>query len=277
MRGKVIEVIIVAKDRDTCELVKKTILTIAKAMVYSAKDAKEGVDLLDAHRNIDLLITDEFGHIHFNPVIQSWNRSSKSQKIPLILLATDISYEKLYEFRRYGIRHVLPKPLQPQELFEKLNTTLGIENKFSLEVIEKLRKTKFFQDFSLNELQAILAAGYIKRFQAEEVMIEEGVHIDKLGFILKGSVGIYLVPPEKPPILITQLTPYSLLGETTLLSRSGSSTRVVSQGDSILFMLPFFAVQLFSDEIRERLYRMIIRDLTKKLRIQAQEFYKSES
>ena len=263
-------IVVITKDDAAFEIIQKTILAIVKAEVIRATDTQSGVKEIEQN-GVDLIITDEFGHISFNAVIQLWYESLLTDEIPLIMLVEELNFNKLHEFKKFKVEHVLPKPLVPKELYEKINIALRIKSHFSLQVVKKIKNTEVFKGFNLDELQKMLSLGFIQRFKAKEVVIKEGNQITGLGFLMKGEVSIYKIMPKQDNQLIASLTPYSLIGETALLARSTSTTRAISQKDSILFMLPYFALQLLPDNFRERLYRLVIQDLTKKLRMMVAE------
>ncbi|MGK5093775.1 cyclic nucleotide-binding domain-containing protein [Deltaproteobacteria bacterium TL4] len=266
-------ILVVTKDQDTWIFIKKALSALRKCKLHQAINPQKGVTHLKNKPNYDLLITDEFQDLKFNALVQFWSNSKQWHKIPLILLTTEVTFAKLKLYKEYGIQHVLIHPLEGNTLFEKVKTTLGIEINFSKETIERIVKTDFFKNFNLNEIQTFLSLGYLRKFEHDDVLIQEKGTIDKLGILLQGKVGVYLVQPHSEPELITELGACSLLGETSLLTRSHSSTRVISHGKSVVFMLPYYAIQLFSDELRERLLRLIIRELSKKLHTMTQEMY----
>ncbi|MBF0237399.1 MAG: cyclic nucleotide-binding domain-containing protein [SAR324 cluster bacterium] len=266
------KILLVTQDQEAIKLLTSTFKAIRTFQVLTASNPEKGIEFMKAHESsIVLLIVDEFGGLQFNMLIEKWVEHKQWFKIPLILLTEEVTFAKLKQCKEHYIHHVLVKPLEKQNTFEKLKAVLKVEQNLSNEFIEKIRNAEFFMNFKLDEIKKLMELGFVKKFEAGQVLIREEGTIDKLGIILEGEVGVYRIHPSYEPLLLTELKACALLGETTLLSRERSRTRVVSHTPSLVFMLPYFAIQLFPDELRERLLRVIIRTLTQKLRALSQD------
>lgn len=252
-----------ATNDDESKAVIQNILSPGKKFsVRHTSDVAQAVELLE-QEPWDLIIVDEYTSIYAHPLISRW--SELSSKTPLLLLTDDISFAKLAHLKTRYVRDILLKPIKENMLFAKVESMLHMGAHYSLETVEKLRRIEFFQNFSLDEMYRILEAGYINRFQEGQVLIRENGVIDKLGVVLKGSVTIYLKEEGGEPRIIQTLKVGHLLGETNLLSRKAAKARVVSNEDTLVFMVPYFAFHLLSDELQNKLFRFIIRHLSKKL------------
>ncbi|MBF0350460.1 MAG: cyclic nucleotide-binding domain-containing protein [SAR324 cluster bacterium] len=260
-----LKVLLVTNNKDSRSMVQDTLTKLNVCNVHHAETPQKGIDLLNQHSIYDLSIVDEF-NLGGNALIKAWVHRPHLRNIPMILMTEEVSLFKLQMYRRNYIRHVLIKPFDSSTFFQKFENVLRLGEHFSPEYINKIRKIDFFSHFKLCDLYQILETGFIKEFQAGSTLIHESGKVNKFGVILKGEAGIYRTDKEGNSTEVSTLKKGDFLGETNLLSSEHSSTRIVAHTNSIVFMMPNYAFQLFPEKLRDQFYQLIILNLTKKLR-----------
>lgn len=122
--------VLVVDDSRTMRALIKKILGLADVgvtEVFQAADGNEALSVLDESQ-IDLVLSDiNMPGMNGFELIERMSEMGTLDKIPLIVLSTEGSEERIDHLRDVGIRAFLRKPFSPEALSKVLNEVLGAE------------------------------------------------------------------------------------------------------------------------------------------------------
>ena len=85
--------------------------------------------------------------------------------------------------------------------------------------------TKFFADFSKDDLQKIYSIGEVRRFAAGDVAISQGDPGTSMYIVLEGQAEV-TIPKQRGWLKVANLVPGSVFGELSFLDHTPRSARV---------------------------------------------------
>ncbi|RXJ95712.1 REC domain-containing diguanylate cyclase [Malaciobacter molluscorum] len=135
INNKTIKVLVVDDSKSFLETIKK-LLQRYRLTVFTAKNGKEALDVMNEHQDIKLLLTD-----YYMPLIDGLELvrvlRKKYNKDELSIIVTSGSKDKktASKFLKYGANDFLYKGFTQEELFVRISANLEL-----LELFEQLRK-----------------------------------------------------------------------------------------------------------------------------------------
>lgn len=91
-----------------------------------ASNGREALDLL-SHEWVDVILTDiNMPVMNGEEFVQNLTRNPTLQNIPVIVISTDRTEDRVRQMLELGAKGYVKKPFQPEELRQILENTLGV-------------------------------------------------------------------------------------------------------------------------------------------------------
>ena len=103
---------------------------------------------------------------------------------------------------------------------------------------EFLREVELFRELDDEELAQALMAGLVRRYKAESVILDEGLHAGQLMVIHQGQVRISKTIPGMGEEALAVLGPGEFFGEVAFFDGGGSSAQAIANSDCELWCIP---------------------------------------
>ena len=186
-------ILLVDDDQDILTFGKKVLASVGHD-VLTAKDAVEGVSVLDAH-SVDLVISDANMPIHSGyDLLKTLKRDRRFKHIPVALLTARRDREDVEQAIQLGVDDYIVKPIDPTLLIRKIDSLFSKtppreKLQIDLQEIETTLEAKILLDakiLSVSEIGLVL--------ETKQPLFEgQTVHMDSTFF---QNLGI-LPPPLK--------------------------------------------------------------------------------
>lgn len=122
-----IKILIVDDSLPMRGVIKKTIKAsgYASAEFFEAENGKIALDILKTIW-LDIVITDyNMPEMNGMELIEAMKQDDAFQSIPVLVITTEGSHQKVNEFLEKGAADYIKKPFTPEAIRNKLNTILG--------------------------------------------------------------------------------------------------------------------------------------------------------
>jgi len=129
-----------------------------------------------------------------------------------------------------------------------------------------LRGVKFFDVFDDGDLEKLLDAGHVRRFNLHEYIIREGDSDHSFFVILKGKAKIIKMGPLKKKKELWPLAKGDCFGEVGLLLQDQRTASVLASGECFVFRIDAGSIAALSTTTREKLYLRIAVFLAERLK-----------
>ncbi len=123
--------VLIVDDSTTIRMMIKKILSISLPNIDSIIEASDGIEALArlADHNIDIMMVDiNMPKMDGVKLISRIKSSPKYADIPVIVISTEGSEERINELKNLGIKDFIRKPFKPEKLREVISGILEIEN-----------------------------------------------------------------------------------------------------------------------------------------------------
>jgi len=120
----------------------------------------------------------------------------------------------------------------------------------------------FLSGLSEEQAHALAVAAQQISFTKGQTVLFKGVTVDGLHIVASGKVSVYVRPEKsKPPVMVAQLGPGEIFGETSILEMgTAGATIKAAEDDTLIFLIPQDAFRGILDqnaEFRERALALI--------------------
>jgi CheY-like chemotaxis protein len=119
--------ILVCEDNDVALKVIQLALKGIPGQTIIARDGRQALQALDAHPDVDLVITDI--HMPFNngDVVLDQIRNVQEKKTPIIMISSDANDDVIRIALNSGVNEFVEKPLDPDVLKSKVKKLLKLK------------------------------------------------------------------------------------------------------------------------------------------------------
>lgn len=129
---------LVVDDSPTQRAIVKRMLAVQCISSVEAKDGLHALEVLDAQRDISLVITDfDMPRMNGIELVQELRGKYQISRLAVIGLSAAGSGPLTARFLKYGANDFLTKPFEPEEFYWRVNQTLNI-----LDVMEELKELR---------------------------------------------------------------------------------------------------------------------------------------
>lgn len=119
--------ILIIEDRAINREFLSTLLGYTNHIVVEANNGMEGLQMAQT-RHFDLIITDiSMPIMDGYKLVEELRANPSTAKIPVIFYTATYRMEEIYsKAEEYGIKHIIAKPCEPEDIFNTINTALGL-------------------------------------------------------------------------------------------------------------------------------------------------------
>lgn len=259
------KILLIEDNKDVRENTAE-ILTLAKYIVITAKNGKEGVEFAQKEKpdliicDIMMPILDGHGALHM------LSKSDETASIPFIFLTAKSERSDFRKGMEMGADDYLTKPFDDVELMN------AIESRLKKNEILKKEFSKNIQGFSdfINEAKGIESLKKLSEerdvriYKKKDEVYKEGSYPKGIYFVSKGKVKIYQTS-ESGKELITELHKEGdFFGYVSLLQDEKYTSSATTLEDSEIYMLPkedFFSLIYKNADVSKRFIEILSNNL----------------
>lgn len=120
--------IMVVDDSETIRAVLKRALGMTKLPIEEIITAQDGKDALEKLRDnwVDIMFTDiHMPQMSGIELVDAMNADEELSEIPVVIVSTEGSSQRIAELRRKGVKGYLRKPFTPESIRDIIIETLG--------------------------------------------------------------------------------------------------------------------------------------------------------
>jgi two-component system chemotaxis response regulator CheY len=120
--------LLVVDDSSTMRrIIKNTLARLGHKDVLEGADGVEGWEQLDAHPEVDMLITDwNMPEMNGLELVKKVRADERFKDLPIIMVTTEGGKAEVITALKAGVNNYIVKPFTPQVLKEKLGAVMGV-------------------------------------------------------------------------------------------------------------------------------------------------------
>ena len=136
---------------------------------------------------------------------------------------------------------------------------------------ELLKSVEFFKPFIDGELDEMLNASVVKKFEARSIIIREKAEEDSFYVILTGTARVIKKDKLEVNHIISTLTNGDCFGEMAILLDEPRAATIVSENECTVFEIKKGELDKLTIETREKLYRQFAIMISRRLKYNLQK------
>ena len=122
--------LLVVDDSSTMRrIIKNTLQRLGYNDVLEAENGVEGWDLMQANKDINVLVTDwNMPEMNGLELVKKVRAEERYKDVPIIMVTTEGGKAEVITALKAGVNNYIVKPFTPQVLKEKLEAVLGVND-----------------------------------------------------------------------------------------------------------------------------------------------------
>jgi len=201
---------------------------------------------------------------HNKEILVLLNEIKNKLRLPIIILCPP---KMMTELENFGMRYVLPLPVQGISFYQKLRQATTVPPLVPEKYLSLLQSNDFFNHISNETLVMIAHYGKFKDFKDGEIIFKEGEVSGHFCIMIKGQAEVRL--PEDDNMAVDTIGTGLCFGEMSLIEPKIRKERVISKGETQVFMMPKAFIEKIDESMRVEVYKEIVRTLALKLQGEA--------
>lgn len=209
-----------------------------------------------------VVLGDEFKESSLKTSVQNLKNSLEGGATRLLVCMKDDQRELLDSLFEEGLTAVIPYPPKQEGVKHALKTYM--KSRQSRELVQLMRKSWFFDDFSVQELKELLQVTTPKTFQAGEGIIEHDEACDSFFVLLKGKVEAVIFEDGKPSFSVPIRAGHSF-GEMGVLQHGIRGACCLAADECTVLEIKETVLHEPHDAMLVKIYRKLTDILVKRL------------
>lgn len=244
------KVVVIEDNHEMRENIQE-ILELADYTVVTAKNGKEGVDIVKRERP-DLIICDiMMPELDGYGVLYYLSKSNETSNIPFIFLSAKAEKSDFRKGMNLGADDYISKPFEEMDLLSAVESRIRKNKRFK-ELENTSNKWDGFKSAvqDTSGLEFLLKSSTIRPFVKKEVIYSEGDTPKFLFHVEKGHVRNYKMTKEGKELVTEIYAPGDFFGYTELFNNQSFTEFSVAMEDAEITVIPKqdFERLLFSDK-----------------------------
>jgi two-component system chemotaxis response regulator CheY len=126
-KGFQLKLLVVDDSSTMRRIIKNTLARLGHKDVLEGADGVEGWEQLDAHPEVDMLITDwNMPEMNGLELVKKVRADERFKDLPIIMVTTEGGKAEVITALKAGVNNYIVKPFTPQVLKEKLGAVMGV-------------------------------------------------------------------------------------------------------------------------------------------------------
>ncbi len=121
------KILIIDDEEDICRFTKRLLERSGKFTAEVTLDSKEGIRLAKSDKPDLILLDINMPILDGGAVAQELAEDESTRQIPIVFITGLMRKEELDKEGRVNKHYFLPKPISPDDLFDKIEKVLGIQ------------------------------------------------------------------------------------------------------------------------------------------------------
>ncbi len=258
---------LVLADNQAAETTKGALQYLGFYNVQNSKNVPRALEALLKNRG-DILISDHASLKGTGAgLLQAVRTHPELSSIKTIMLTTtDIPVTELKQLYLEGINSVLRYPFHLNDLQKTLTDIARSIPSQVTNVFSRIRQLDFFSYLDDNELLSLLKMTRCRKYDANEIIFDEGQPGDRFYVVIEGKVSIVQEVTSGKENVLARLEKGACFGEMAVLENSTRSARARAAGDVLLFELDSRLMDGYDDIITLKLFKKLVYIFSERLR-----------